>query len=246
MKVTSLIPVALVAVASAGYAQTTTRVSGDLGLTLVSAANKSTTINSYGSYDRTKKGIDNLHFDGGYFFQKQTPITGGPYQVNSDFKYANFRYDKTKSERISYYASLGLRVDSPLNLDLRTIYGLGISYLQHDDAIYRWQLSLGGSYLVERYVDGSAQKKITGAQLGSLYHRNVGDKIKVDHSLLYIPRLSDLNDYIANSNLSLGYDIGNGLALTVNNLVDFRNQPPAGSNKKNSTWFFGIRFARQF
>ncbi len=110
------------------------------------------------------------------------------------------------------------------------------------EKVWKWNLSAGGAYLIEKHTNGVSEKQTPSAAFGSQYNRNIGEKITIAHTLNYIPAAGNFSDYLLMSVFSLSYQLSKPLKLTINNVVDFQSQPTAGSLKKNSQWFIGLSF----
>ena len=235
----------IIALATFGISEEPSKwtINANLGLTFISTTTSTQTVNFNASLDNERKGIDSIHFDGGLFQSRQTPVGGGGFQTLSNFWFVGGRYDRNFSDKTSYYVSAGFRRDSPNDLDLRSQFGLGVGHVLHSNDRWSWRLSVGASYLTEKYISGATSKNNFGVEFGSKYSRKMGKKLEINHSLSFIPKIDDLSNYVLVSSLEFGYTIDKNLKLTLSDLIDYSSVPPAGALKQNSTLFFGIGFA---
>ncbi len=218
------------------------QIKANFGLTFVNSTATTQSVNFLASAESAHKDVDSIHFDTGIFQNRQTPVGGGAFTTSANYWFVGGRYDRNLSPKSTYYFSTRFRRDSPNELDLRTQYGLGYSHIVHGDDAWNWAISFGASYLTERYTTGAAGRSETGVELGSRYRRRMSKKIDVTSNISIIPRVSDINDYVLQSVLQLGYSLDENFKLAFSDVLDYTSKPIAGAIKQNSTLFFGLEY----
>lgn len=216
---------------------------GDFGFTSTSGNSEISTF-SYGLYadyfiDRVNK-------------QNLLSLTGSAiYSKDQGNETANrgdlaLRYDYKPSDRLFFYALMFGSYNKPAGLSRKLAPGVGVGYRILKTNTVELGVSVGPSYIADRFVDGSTRDAWYAA-FGQNFALAVSDKTGLVQNLAVVP--SDQNTLI-HFDVGLVTDLWKFLTLNVQFVDDYDSNPFTDpvtgiQAKKNDTTFIagiGIKF----
>ncbi|MEP6755599.1 MAG: DUF481 domain-containing protein [Chthonomonadales bacterium] len=151
----------------------------------------------------------------------------------------NGDYNFDTGEKTYGFGNFRIRKDRINAIDLRTIVGGGLGYRWIKSADTTFNTEAGLTYRREAYTTGGNKSGISG-QAGYLYTRRVSKTANFRHDLTYYPKLSNLNDYYAVTNLIFDQALSGSLTLSARILMDYSSTPAPGAQRSTSRYILSI------
>lgn len=230
-----LVPTVIFAESRAGWTG-----SVESSLTFIDSNRKSESIVVLGKARKSSAGR-RWFAEGIYNFARQSG-SGGAFETSTDLWSLGGRYEQDFGTKSFWYGSLRFDRDGVNGLNLRQVYGAGLGLTVYAQPESTWRLSAGASQVFEDYRTRS--EEFFGFQAQSEYSRALTRRLLLEHTFLYVPSVSDFEDYFFASNLGMSYALNQSMTAGFRWIVSFDSTPAAGSLKQSRTYAFtlGYRF----
>ncbi len=157
----------------------------------------------------------------------------------ADRQFGGVDYSSFFSEKNVWYARTSLEKDRIKNLDLRstTAFGVGRKLIKRDAQDLEFRL--GVSYLYETYADNTRFDS-PGADVAFLHSYQFA-RSRMTNSLTYTPAFEDFGNYRVRHESAFELPLTASLwKLKVGVANDYQSQPPAGTEKLDTTYFTSL------
>jgi len=151
-----------------------------------------------------------------------------------------YRYKYTKRFYDTVFASA--EYDKMADLDYRYIPGVGAGYTFFKTDTQEFSGSLGPTYLIEKYADGTKSDYWAG-QLALDYQTKLKQGTKFWAKGKYNVRLDDSEIYLLNGEAGVEAPLGYGFGVRLLLSDDYNNRPATDKKKNDVTLSSGISFS---
>jgi putative salt-induced outer membrane protein len=209
------------------------KVTGDLGF-----------VSTDGNSDvQTLTGNDKVEYKTGQwlFTQDGSAVWGTDHGAENAGRYLlGLRGDYTLTERVGLYGLGTWRRNTFAGIARQFNEGVGVAYHALIPRPQQLDLEVGTGLSQRRTTLGEDEDFSTG-RLAALYRYYFKEKAYVEAGGEYLANFKDSDDYEWNTKTSIVAPLGGFLALKVGYNYQYRNAPPDGFRKWDSTFATGIQ-----
>jgi len=152
------------------------------------------------------------------------------------------QYDYFFTKKFYGYLGVELLNDKYKDLNLRAVVGPGVGYQVWDDLIKALSLEAGIAYFSEDYKSQEDQSWLT-VRLAANYRHKLTDWLVFTDRLVLYPSLESISDFNLRNEAALLTAIGTGWSMKLADILDYSNNPPAGTKSTDSLLTVGLQYA---
>lgn len=181
-----------------------------------------------------ERGRDTFSIGAYWNYAEYTDFTeaGAPTKLSARNWGANGQYDYFLNEaRSTYaYASASFQGDSLAELDLRTIYGVGVGhqFLDEDDKAFSGEIGL--SQVDEDFEDSASDTENLTVRLAYDLFWQVADTTAFRQKAQAFPSVEDSDDFYGRLETSLTMNVTESMIAKLTHVLDFDNTPAVFSD----------------
>ncbi len=205
-------------------------------LSLIDNLISSRTLNISGSTIRSTPRTESA-FDAAFLRSRQGEID------TENASFFNGSHNFGKQHPIHGYLNGGLRTDRIQKLDLRILFGGGVSFELLQKPTATFQFNSGLTFRREDFQDTTIKTRLAGEfGYNTKWIPTSGTTIR--HDLIFLPTLSDLADNYLRIQFSVDQDLSNQLYANLQAVLDYTSRPGpnAARNTRKLLIGLGIRF----
>ena len=172
-----------------------------------------------------------------------TPPTPDAVAKTSIF-HTDFEHDKYLSSRFYLLGGLAYDHNFSQGMQLQQIYGGGAGYTILLDAVQQLDAKADVHYEKQHYIQPTTtlDQNLIGSTFGENYRRTLPGKIALTESGTYIQSWNNTNAWSAIGSLGLALPVYHRLAVSVNLLDNYLNNPADGFNKNSLQFVTGVTY----
>lgn len=208
-------------------------------------------INAGGQLKRGNSEKDTLNLDAKWTLRrpKDRMIIYGEYnrseeagEVTEDDQQLRFTYDYFLSEKWFLEGDLKFEKDDVAELDLRTIFGVGLGYQFYERDDLNLQVLGGVNYQNEEFANGSGVDSL-GLHWGLKYDQKIWKDLKVYHEHDLTTPFEDLGAFLFESKTGLKMPLIANIIGSAEVEYDHNAEPAPGAKKDDTIYRFKIGYS---
>ena len=142
------------------------------------------------------------------------------------------KYDIYLTQRFSYFGDVLLSFDKFMDIDLRVVPGLGISYILWTGRVYEFTTLAGVNAVLEYFSDGTTDEK-AAFRGGNRFKLNLSKNSIIEQQFDIFSDFEEPSDFIIHTEVSLKVAINQSWGIKISVIDDYDNAPLREDIKKN-------------
>ena len=156
--------------------------------------------------------------------------------------YGTLQYDYFFTKKFYGYLGVQLLNDRFKDINLRTVVGPGVGYQIWDDPVEYLSLEAGIAYFSEDLRTQEDKHWMT-VRLAANNRYKLTDWLVFTDQLVLYPSLQSVSDVTLRNEAALLSAIGSGWSFKLANILEYVNNPPAGTKSTDSEFIVGLQYA---
>jgi putative salt-induced outer membrane protein YdiY len=152
------------------------------------------------------------------------------------------QYDYFFTKRSYGYLGVELLNDTFKDLNLRTVVGPGAGYQVWETPARALSLEAGLAYFSED-LRSQEDKSWMTLRLAGTFRAKLFDRLEFTDKVVLYPSLKSFSDFTLRNEAALLTAIGSGWAMKLADILDYVNNPPAGTTSTDSIFTAGLQYA---
>lgn len=149
------------------------------------------------------------------------------------------KYDRFFTPKLYGYANLAFMKDHIANLDYRFTPGIGLGYQWFESPALNFSTEAGFTYVFE-YYDPGGSNDFPALRLAYHVDKQLADKVKVFHNLVYLPSLQDpLEDYLITADAGVQVDLPKSMFTQLKVEWEYDSTPSPGLSNNDYRFLIG-------